>query len=322
VSAGIVAVAHGTDSAGSLRAPASACGLVGLKPSRGRTTLAPDEGEHWGGLTQLGFLTRSVRDTASMLDVVAGPEPGDPSAAPFFARPLLESLGADPGRLRVGIRRIAPETGAEPHPEVAAALSQTAALLEVLGHDVVEDWPPAIDDIERVRHAAVVTGTGVAWDLVRLSVLLGRELGVDDVEPPTWGLAEIGFAARGVRYLEAVDFLHGYSRRVVSWWTAGMDLLVTPTMPTPPFALGMLAPTAAPPRGILAAIADALRYTAPFNATGQPAISLPIASSSSGLPIGIQLIAAPWREDLLVSVAAQLEVACPWGHRRPNGIRP
>jgi amidase len=317
VAARVVAVGHGSDMAGSLRAPASACGLVGMKPSRGRTTLAPDSGEHWGPVTHEGVVTRTVRDTAAVLDAVMGPAPGDPYTAPALPRPLLDEFGASPGRLRVGVRLRAPETNAAPSREVEDAVRRVAELLERLGHDVVDDAPRALDETDRGRHAAIVTGAGVAGDLARVSRELGRPIECDDVEAPTWMLAEIGAGASAVRYCEALEFLQGYARRVVQWWADGFDVLVTPTLSGVAPTLGELAPDAAEPRVVLQRIADALRYTAPFNVTGQPAVSLPLAWSATGLPIGVQFVAAPWRDDVLIRLASQLEAAAPWSGRQP-----
>jgi amidase len=305
VASGMVPVGHGNDMGGSIRLPASACGLVGLKPTRARSTLAPKFGEFWGPTTHEGVLTRTVRDTAAMLDVIAGPAPGDPYAAPPPARAYTAEVGADPGRLRVGLRSDLPNRGGAPHSECTAAVARAGALLESLGHDVDSTWPDAID--EPLHEALVLYPVFLARELERWSELAGRPIREEDVEPNTWMMGEIGRAATATQYLAALERAQAWSRQAAAWWADGWDLLVTPTMPAPPRLIGEHRP-----------VDDhTVAFVLPWNLTGQPAVSLPLHWSADGLPIGVQLVAAQGREDLLIRVAAQVETAAPWCDRWP-----
>jgi amidase len=316
VSAGIVAVGHANDGGGSIRIPASECGLVGLKPSRGRVSLAPDIGESWMGSTIDGVVTRTVRDTAAMLDVLAGYEPGDPYTAPPFARPLSDEVGADPGRLRIGVLDH-PPLGALGHAECTTAARAAGALLARLGHDVDDQWPAAIGDPSFADHFRSIVATWTANDVAVVEQTLGREVGPDDVEADNLALAHLGRQVSGPQYVAAMLEVHRWCRTVLSWWhpadgSAGYDVLVTPTIAVPPPRIGYLSE---PGQG--GRIFELLQYTAQFNVTGQPAISLPLHWTADGLPVGVQLVAAYGREDLLVRVAAQLEQAAPWADRTP-----
>lgn len=314
VAAGMVAIAHGNDMGGSIRVPASACGVVGLKPSRARTSLGPDFGEYWAMLTHEGVLTRTVRDTAAALDAIAGPAPGDPYQAPAPARPFLDEVGVDPGRLRIGLRTEVPGAGGPAHPDCVAAVTMTADLLERMGHQVEPAGIAALDDPGMGEPFVDVFSVSVARDLDRWSGRLGIAIGPDDVEPRNWMLATRGREVDGARYVAALEYLHGYARRVASWWAGGWDVLLTPTLPEPPRLLGFLGrePT-------LAATGDLGQFLSPFNVTGQPAISLPLGRSAAGLPVGVQLVAGYGREDVLLRLSAALEAAAPWEHRRPRG---
>ena len=313
VAAGMVAVAHGNDMGGSIRVPASCCGVVGLKPTRARTSLGPDFGEYWAMLTHEGVLTRTVRDTAAVLDAVAGAAVGDPYTAPPPTRPFVASLERDPPPLRVGFLTTVPVEGRAADPDCVLAVHRTARLLEEGGHHVEEAAPGALEEPEVGAHFAAVFTASVARDLDRWAARLGVRIGPDDVEPRNWMLAEHGWSVSGVALLAAVEHLQAHSRRVASWWSDGFDLLVTPTLPTVPPRLGRL-----PLEPDLAAVADLGQFTAPFNVTGQPAVSLPVHATAEGLPVGVQLVAAYGREDLLVAVSAQLERAVSWSTRRPT----
>jgi amidase len=203
------------------------------------------------------------------------------------------------------------------HPEVAAATEATAGLLSALGHDVHDAHPAALDEPEVGQHFSTMYATQVAHLLDSLSLFVGRPLGREDVDALNWSLAELGNACSATRYLNTVDWIHGYTRRLASWWESGFDLLMTPTVPEPPPLLGTFTPDPETPvvAGLRATMFAA--FTAPFNMSGQPAISLPLHWSADGLPIGIQLVAPYGREDLLLRVAAQLEEAQPWVDRRP-----
>jgi len=316
VASGMVPAAHANDGGGSIRIPASECGLVGLKPSRGRTSFGPDIGEPLGGLAVEGVVTRSVRDTAAILDAIAGPMPGDPYTAPPPARPFREEVGAAPGRLRIGVLTRAPGGVVAVHPDCVAATEGAARLLESLGHGVETSHPDALDEIETGQHFATMFATHVAHLLDVLGPFVGRTLGAADVDAFSWALAEIGRTCSASQYLTTVDWLHGFTRRVASWWTAGYDLLLTPTLSEPPPPLGSFV---APDPIMVGMRATAFAcFTSPFNMTGQPALSLPLDWNADGLPVGVQLVAAYGREDLLLRVAAQLEQARPWAARRPR----
>lgn len=318
VAAGIVAVAHANDGGGSIRIPASHCGLVGLKPSRGRVSLAPDFGDVMCGLVAELAVTRSVRDAAAILDAVHGPAPGDPYAAPAPSRPFIEELSADAGRLRIGLMTAPGGNQFATDPECVAAAQNAAQLLESLGHDVEHSHPAELDDPMQVANFLVRWTAGIDWNLKYWSAELGRELGADDVEPTTWALAQQGRSHTAGDLLRAVEDAQRSSRRTVSWWAEeGFDLLLTPTCAEPPPPLGSFdAPPDNPVAPIMRSIPFAT-FTAPFNTTGQPAISLPLHQTSGGLPVGVQLVAAYGREDLLLRVAAQLEAASPWADRIP-----
>ena len=315
VAAGIVAVGHANDGGGSIRVPASECALVGLKPSKGRVSQAPMIGESWAGATIDGCVTRSVRDAAAVLDAIAGYEPGDPYIAPPFARPLLDEVGADPGKLRIGVEDRSPN--APSHPDCEAAVAAAAKLLESLGHHIDDSSPAAFHDPEFPDRFVTVITTNTAHDLRQLEGIVGRPLGDGDLEPDNIFYGELGKAVSGADYLLNLTALAMWSRQMLSWWhptdgSTGHDLLVTPVIATPPPAIGYLSG----PEGGLR-VRELLQFTAQFNITGQPAISLPLYWTADGLPVGVQLVAGFGREDLLVRIAAQLEAAQPWANRRP-----
>ena len=318
VASGMVAAAHANDGGGSIRIPASHCGLVGLKPSRARVTLAPDFGDVMNGLVIELAVTRSVRDAAGILEAIHGPAPGDPYAAPPPARSYLEEVGVDPGRLRIGLMTTPPGGQFDADPECVAAAEAAAALLEELGHDVERSYPADLDDPDYIANFLVRWTAAVDWNLKYWGAKIGREIGPDDVEPLTWALAQQGRAHSAGDLLIALEAAQAGSRRIASWWADdGFDLLLTPTCAEPPPRLGE---HDAPPENPLMPIVRATPFavfTAGFNTTGQPGISLPLHMTAGGLPVGVQLVAAYGREDLLLRVAAQLEEARPWAERTP-----
>jgi amidase len=318
VAAGIVPMAHAGDGGGSIRIPASECGLFGLKPSRGRITTGPELGEAWAGLVARLAVTRSVRDSAALLDAVAGPGVGDPYWAPPPSRPYLDEVGADPGSLRIGFVIDAPDGSGTTDPEVAAAVRRTAELLESLGHRVEEAHPEALADPSSLNDFLVAFGAWTARELDHLGEMVGRPVQEGDVEAGTWAVAESGRAVTASQYLGALDGLHALTRRIVSWWADGFDLLLTPTITELPPTLGQFASTPDNPMVGLFRAAPIVAFTAPFNTTGQPAMSVPLHRSESGLPIGVQFVGAPAREDLLFRLAGQVEQAAPWDDRRPG----
>jgi amidase len=312
VASGMVPIAHGNDMGGSIRFPAAWCGLVGLKPTRARTSLAPNLGEFWGPLTHEHVLTRSVRDTAATLDALAGPAAGDPYTAPRPARPWRDEVGAEPGRLRIRFR---PDAG---HPDVVAALEATAALLDELGHDVAPTAFGAIDDPRLGEGFAVIITSAIARELDRWGTRLGRTLTEDDIEPGNWLLATMGWTTTAARYLEGVELLQTASRRIAEAWHGdeAIDVLMTATVPEPAIPLGTIGPDV-DALTAMGRVTELVRFTVPFNATGQPAMSLPLHTTADGLPIGVQLVADSGREDVLIRLASQLEGAAPWAHRHP-----
>jgi amidase len=317
VAAGLVAVAHASDGGGSIRIPAGHCGVVGLKPSRGRNSFGPHLGERWNGFSAEFVITRSVRDAAALLDVTAGPMPGDPYFAPPPAEPYAQAIRTKPGRLRVGVMRQAPR-GMPLDPECLASVDRTAKVLGDLGHVVEESHPEALDEQDAVMQYVTIVSSNTARALEAWGGRLGRTLGADDVEVTTWALAERGRSTSAADLLATLEYSHAFGRRVAAWWGSGFDLLITPTTAAPPPELGYLSSTSDEPLRAFIRAAPYGAFTAGFNMTGQPALSLPMHWTPSGLPVGTQLIAAYGREDLLLRVAAQIEEAAPWAGRRPR----
>lgn len=319
VASGMVAAAHATDGGGSIRIPASHCGLVGLKPTRGRVSLGPDTGERWAGAAVENSVTRSVRDTAAWLDTIAGPMPGDPYFAPLPVREFAAEVGVDPGRLRVGFTKHAP-IGLEVHADCQAAVEEAARLLESLGHVVEESHPDVLADVETAGTFGMVIACAAARAIDAWQERIGQPIGPDSVEPMTWGLVELGRGYTARDYLRGVERLQTQSRRIASWWAGGFDLLLTPTTAQPPPLLGTLGPQPDSPLAGWMRSVPFSTFTSPYNVTGQPAISLPLHWTNAGLPIGIQLVASYAREDLLIRIASQLEAARPWANRRPADL--
>lgn len=299
VASGMVPVGHANDGGGSIRIPASECGLVGLKPSRGRIPQWPEAAEFWAGLVMQGFVTRTVRDSALLYDVTTGPATGDLHTPP--------DLPADERPLRVGLYTSLAELPTQP--ECVAAVEHTARLLEGLGHAVEPAHPPALADPGLTTWFLPCYAVWTAHDLDLWGERIGRALGPDDVEPLTWTLAEMGRTVSGAQYLDALAHLHDYSRRVQSWWDEGWDLLLTPTIPEVPPPLGTFVTAPDNPLGGAFRSAQVIPYCVPFNITGQPAISLPLHTTDDGLPVGTQLVARYGADRLLLTLAAHLEVA-------------
>lgn len=323
VAAGMVPVAHANDGGGSIRIPASECGIVGLKPTRGRVSLGPDHGEMWAGLVCEGVVTRTVRDTAAVLDAIAGPVPGDPYGAPPLRRPLAADVGADPGRLRVGFLAEPAISGVPGHPECRAAVETAAGLLRTLGHDVEDSYPAAYAERAFAGNFGPMVAAHAAAQVARWEEELGGPVPLDSLELVNRRLVATGRGLRAADYLRAEHWLQGFTRRMASWWRPnvhggdGFDLLLTPTLNVPPPPLGWLLPEDADEAA--RRLLRLFTFAPQANVTGQPAISLPLHWSAAGLPVGVQLIAAQGREDQLVRVAAQLERAQPWAHRTPSG---
>jgi len=319
VAAGFVAAAHASDGGGSIRLPASMSGLVGLKPSRARVSFGPAAGERWAGFSAQFCVTRSVRDAAALLDVFAGPESGDPYAAPPTGGSYADLLGRDPGRLRVGFLSRGPRD-VETHPECVAACENTARLLEELGHEVEEAHPEALDDGAFVGHYVNVVSAATAHVLGTLGQRIGKTIGPQDVEPLTAALAERGRALSAPEYIESIGGVHALGRGLAAWWDSGFDVLLTPSQAAPPPKIGWVTSTREEPLRAFLRAAPYGVYTMPFNMSGQPALSLPLhvtGGDEPGLPVGSQFVAAAGREDLLLRLASQIEEARPWADRRP-----
>jgi amidase len=314
VAAGMVPIAHANDGGGSIRIPAANCGLIGLKPSRQRTSEGPLTGDFMSGLTAELAVSRSVRDVAAILEAVHGPAPGDPYVAPPPARPYTEEVGADPGELRVALwTETVIEQDADP--EVVAAARAAAKALEGCGHMVEEPDLSALQSIDMIEPFLVRWAAGQAQALDQLAMVGGQPIGPDDVEPLTWALAEIGRDRSAGEYLAAVGQHQAMSRMLAAVHESGFDLLLTPTLGEPPPPLGSFDDSGPDPMKAFERAFLSGCFTAAFNATGQPAISLPLHWSDGGLPIGVQLVAPLGREDVLLRVAAQLEQAVPWADR-------
>ncbi len=314
VAARVVPAAHGNDVGGSIRIPASACGLVGLKPSRGRTSQAPHYGDILAGFFVEHVLTRSVRDCAGLLDVVAGPVSGDPYQAPAPARPYVAEVEREPGQLRIGYSTLTP-LGDELDGECKRAIEDTAVLLDSLGH-LVSEAAPKFDAMELWTKYTTLLSSLAAWMLADWSRRLNREAREEDFEPFVWAFAERGRALSAQDYLLAMEDVQVQVRALSAFYETH-DLWLTTTLGQPPVALGTLVYTGDPIE-LRRRMARFSPYTYLANASGQPAISLPLHWSSDGLPIGLHFTTRVGEEDLLLRLAAQLERARPWAGYRPE----
>jgi len=325
VAARIVPIAHASDGAGSIRIPAACCGLVGLKPTRGLIPMGPLAGEAWGGLATEHVVSLSVRDCAAALDASAGPDVGAPYAAPAFAGSLaaVEAIAAGNAVRALRVAMLSTTLDGEPvHPEVAAAVQQTAALLGTLGHEVDAAVPKvSTEEILRPMMNVIACGTAMAIDIELRR--RGRGLQSDEIEPTTRGAWEYGRSLSGPQYLESLGAMHRLDRRIGEFFEGGtshggFDVLLLPVLAEPPALLGRW--TMSNPDFIDYRLGPGgLIHYSPFtplaNMTGQPAISLPLAMSSQGLPIGVQLVGRFGADTLLLQLAAQLELARPWRDR-------
>jgi amidase len=318
VAAGMVPLAHGNDGGGSLRIPASCCGLVGLKPQRGRISHAPEIGEQF--LTQDGVLTRTVAETALLLDLLSGAAPGDSSWAPPPPEPFAATAARGPGRLRIALT-CAPSLDAVPV-DVAciAAVHETGRLLESLGHDVVEADPPwAADGVFDAFTA--LFAPAVATQIAAAAMQAGRAPREDDMEPLSWWVWRRATGIDAVQAGLAAVRMQAHARAVVTW-AQPYDAILCPTLAESPLPIGTIDPLAPDAAATFARSGTFTPFTAISNVTGSPAVSLPLAQHPDGLPLGVQLIGRPAGEGPLLALAAQLQDARPWSGRRVQSVAP
>jgi amidase len=314
VAARLVPMAHANDGGGSIRIPASCCGLFGLKTTRARNPIGPDFGDIFSGLVADHAVTRSVRDSAALLDATSGPDVGDPYWAPTPVRPFLQEVGADPGKLRIAFTTKA-ATGVTVHVDCVNAVRDAAALCASLGHEVVEA-SPAVNGELVARSFMVLWSSGVAWTIDGIGLATGGTLTREQFEPLTWGLYQMGRQQSASAYLLSLSFLQRVAREVARFFLK-YDVWLTPTLSEPPVPLGTFdSPPEDPLKGLRRAEAF-VPFTPICNATGQPAMSVPLYWNAEGLPVGVHFIGRFGDEATLFRLAAQLESARPWAGRRP-----
>lgn len=315
VAAGMVPMAYGNDAGGSIRFPASCCGVFGLKPTRARLPFGPEYGDIFTGLAVEFAVTRSVRDAAVLLDALAGPDLGDPYYAPPAAGAFASKLSADPGRLRIAFCDRTPD-GTPVHPDCVAAVREAAALCESLGHDVVERELPGVYD--RPYALDAVDAGAIGWILAYWIRKLGREPEVDEIEPLTRAMWEMSRSVTAADYLLAVQDAQALGRTIARFFTE-VDLWLSPTLAMPPVPIGHITGTIEDPGEVMQRFGEFIGFPAwVANATGNPAMSVPLHWNAVGLPIGVHFLARFGDEATLLRLAAQLERAQPWSNRRPR----
>jgi amidase len=313
VAARVVPVAHATDGGGSIRVPAACCGVFGLKPTRGRVPMGPDRMEGWAGMSYAHVVSLSVRDSAAMLDATHGAELGSPYAAPAPKRPFADEVSRDPGRLRVAFTDRRPD-GSAIDPEIAAAVRETAALLEGLGHRVEEGAPATPIDTASASRAIIASAT--AMTLRQRAVELGRTIGPDEVEYVTLAIQSAAARISGADYAAATVAIHRLGREFAQFFES-VDVFLSPTLCIPPLKLGELDMMSHDLAAYSGLIARFVPGTALFNMSGQPSMSVPLAWTRSGLPLGMMFSARFGDEATLFRLAAQLEQEQPWKDRKP-----
>lgn len=315
VAAGILPLAHASDGGGSIRIPASCCGLFGLKPTRARVSAGPDYGEGWGGLATHNVVSRSVRDSAAALDCVAGPEAGDPYWAPPQSGSYLNEVVQPPGSLRIALQLEA-LTDAKVDPDCLSAVRQAAELLESLGHHVEEAMPPG--DGEELGEAIYrVAACNLSQSLKAFGRARGKPVEAEEVDRVSWDCMELAATLSVEDYPAAINVFHRHGRKMAAFRQT-YDLLLSPTLALPPPRLGPLHMNTDDLEAFKQAVASMSPFTPMLNMSGEPAMSLPLFWNAAGLPIGVMLSAGFGREDLLFRVAGQLEEATPWWERRPS----
>ncbi|MGH8758374.1 MAG: amidase [Burkholderiales bacterium] len=315
VAAGLVPAAHASDGGGSIRIPASCCGLFGVKPTRGRNPHGPDRGEGWAGMSTEHAITRSVRDSAVLLDSTCGPDVGAPYFAASPLQPYSSEVGATLEPLRIALATRTP-AGEKIAPECEQAVMQTARLLEEMGHRIEPtdlDFVP--EELGPGFRMVIAGNTRAAIDLHAAKT--GNRPGPEKFEKVTWALFEAGARASAAEYARAVLAVHRTGRMVGRFFERH-DVLLAPTLPRPPEKLGVFDMNSDDIESYRRAIALFTAFTAPFNASGNPAMSVPLHWTAEGLPVGVQFVARYGDEAVLFRLAAQLEQAKPWFHRRPR----
>jgi amidase len=319
VAAGILPVAHATDGGGSIRIPASCCGLVGLKPTRGRTPMGPDVGEGWGSMASGHVVSRTVRDSALFLDVTHGPANGDPYHPPYFDGSYFKEHQIDPGKLRIAVD-MSPNSTGKVHEECRSGIEATVKLLESLGHEV-EELKLEFDKELFGTATYVLVASNVANTLQSRAEVLGiNELSLEHVETNTMNAAELGKLFTGLDYAKAMGIIHSMGRLVESKFDQ-YDLILSPTLLQPPVPLGYMDTNDGDQEKYGESINQFWGFTHLYNATGNPAISLPLHWSKDNLPVGMQFAASFGNELLLLQLANQLEQAQPWVNRTPTSTR-
>jgi amidase len=315
VASRILPMAHASDGGGSIRIPASCCGLFGLKPTRGRVPMGPGQFEGWNGLSAHHAVTISVRDSAALLDVSSGVELGSPYYPPPQNRPFLHEVGADPGNLRIALIADSP-TGTPVDPECKQAATEAAKLCEYLGHIVDEvKWPI---DAATLRGAFLpIVNVSVARALDDAEAPLGRPVTDKDVEPVTWAMAQQGRNINSVAYSRAIAMVHQIGF-IMAKFQQTYDVIINPTLGKPPAPLGVLSLSPKDMQTFTKEITEFSPFTAIYNVTGQPSMSAPLHWTPDGLPVGVMFSARFGDEATLFRLAAQLEKARPWAEQRPK----
>ncbi|MEW6185733.1 MAG: amidase [Thermodesulfobacteriota bacterium] len=314
VASGIVPVAHASDGGGSIRIPASCCGLFGLKPTRGRISMAPDAGEGWAGMSIHHVISRTVRDSAAFLDATSAPVPGDPHWAPPPKRLFLNEVGENPGRLKIAFTSI-PPTGVTADPECIKAVEETVKLCQKLGH-TIEEKRPLIDQ-EKLGPAVLnIINASTLGTVERRLGELGRTLTTEDVETVTWHTVENGRKLSALDFFNSVQVIHRTARQAAVFFQ-DYDILLSPVLLKPPLPLGRIDMMSEDLRRYGQELAGYFGFTSLFNVTGQPSMSVPLYWTPENLPVGLQFTARFGEEALLFRLASQLESAQPWKERRP-----
>jgi amidase len=316
VAAGIVPMAHASDGGGSIRIPASCCGLFGLKTSRGRTPAGPARGEGWGGMSSAHAISRSVRDSAFWLDLTHGPAPGDPYAAPSPKLPYLVEAMTEPRRLRIGVPK-KPPLPFPVHADCDDAVQSAVRLLESLGHIVEEIDFPEFDPMKLLNAQGVVLNANIAAAMLEIGAARGRPIEPHEVERATWLRAERAAKVVSTDYAAAMTVLHQFGRSM-GMLMETVDVVLQPTLAKPPLKIGVLNMDREDLNELLRELLSFIPFTGLYNISGQPSMSVPLHWNAGGLPIGVMMSAAYGSEDVLFRLAGQLERAQPWFNKIPG----